>query len=206
MMKTLKRILLMCLFLVIGLALGIALGAPSEYAPAPYSDRLGNIDMTYSDDGASLRITADQLLWQDKTDEGIQLEMELGGMESDGSPVCVTLGETKSDGRYFLRIKNGAVRPDAALSIRYVDTQNTVLAEKTYSAAYFSEKSRTVSIVLFFLALLLSLALPWLLMKLVYGSRSFSELYSDFWGDPGMFFILCIPSAILLVAAKYFLL
>lgn len=179
-MKTLKRILLMCLFLVIGLALGIALGAPPEYAPAPYSDRLGNIDMTYSDDGASLRITADQPLWQDKTDEGIQLEMELGGMESDGSPVYVTLGETKSDGRYFLRIKNGAVRPDAALSIRYVDTQNTVLAEKTYSAAYLSEKSRTVSIVLFFLALLLSLALPWLLMKLVYGSRSFSELYSDF--------------------------
>ena len=31
-------------------------------------------------------------------------------------------------------------------------------------------------------------------------------LYQDFIGDPGMFFILCIPSAILLVAAKYFLL
>lgn len=206
MMKTLKRILLMCLFLMIGLALGIALGASSEYAPAPYSDRLSNIDMTYSDDAMSLRVTFDQPLWQDKTDEGIRLEMELDGMESDDSPVCLTLGETKSNERYFLHIKNSAVRPDAALYIRYADAQNTVLAEKVYSAAYVSEKSRTVSIVLFLLVLLLSLALPWLLMKLVYGSRSFSELYSDFWGDPGMFFILCIPSAILFTAAKYILL
>lgn len=58
----------------------------------------------------------------------------------------------------------------------------------------------------FILVLLIAGMLPWLLMKLVYGSRGFSELYQDFIGDPGMFFILCIPSAILLVAAKYFLL
>lgn len=68
-------------------------------------------------------------------------------------------------------------------------------------------KPQTISAVLFILVLLIAGMLPWLLMKLVYGSRGFSELYQDFIGDPGMlFFILCIPSAILLVAAKYFLL
>lgn len=67
-------------------------------------------------------------------------------------------------------------------------------------------KPQTISAVLFILVLLIACMLPWLLMKLVYGSRGFSELYQDFIGDPGMFFILCIPSAILLVAAKYFLL
>ena len=64
-------------------------------------------------------------------------------------------------------------------------------------------KPQTISAVLFILVLLIAGMLPWLLMKLV---RGFSELYQDFIGDPGMFFILCIPSAILLVAAKYFLL
>lgn len=67
-------------------------------------------------------------------------------------------------------------------------------------------KPQTISAVLFILVLLIAGMLPWLLMKLVYGSRGFSELYQDFIGDPGMFFILCIPSAILLVSAKYFLL
>lgn len=67
-------------------------------------------------------------------------------------------------------------------------------------------KQQTISAVLFILVLLIAGMLPWLLMKLVYGFRGFSELYQDFIGDPGMFFILCIQSAILLVAAKYFLL
>ena len=53
-------------------------------------------------------------------------------------------------------------------------------------------KPQTISAVLFILVLLIAGMLPWLLMKLVYGSHGFSELYQDFIGDPGMFFILCI--------------
>lgn len=51
-------------------------------------------------------------------------------------------------------------------------------------------KPQTISAVLFILVLLIAGMLPWLLMKLVYGSRGFSELYPTFskFGDGG---ILC---------------
>ena len=125
-MKHLKIIVLSCLCLIIGLAAGYGVAADryktEPVTPVSYEKQLE---------------TAGGTFWQgmDLTED--HLEIELSGIVSDGSPILIRMGgpsERDPDMLYSFLAHKVTLLPDgASMCIRYTDSQDKVLAEKTFN-------------------------------------------------------------------------
>lgn len=135
------KILLPCLFLVIGLAIGYGAAAgryrtePAE--PVSYEKQLETAGGTYFTTESALYMTSLYPFWQGMDLTTDHLEIELSGIVSDGSPILIRMGspnEQDPDMLYSFLARKVSLLPDgASMCIRYTDSQDKVLAEKTFN-------------------------------------------------------------------------
>lgn len=140
-MKMLKKAFLLCLLLVIGLLIGYGV-AVNRYktepvTPVSYEKQLETAGGTYFTTESALYMTSRYPFWQgmDLTED--HLEIELSGIVSDGSPILIRMGgpsERDPDMLYSFLAHKVTLLPDgASMCIRYTDSQDKVLAEKTFN-------------------------------------------------------------------------
>ena len=140
-MKHLKIIVLSCLCLIIGLAAGYGVAAhrykTEPVTPVSYEKQLETAGGTYFTTESALYMTSRYPFWQgmDLTED--HLEIELSGIVSDGSPILIRMGgpsERDPDMLYSFLAHKVTLLPDgASMCIRYTDSQDKVLAEKTFN-------------------------------------------------------------------------
>ena len=140
-MKHLKIIVLSCLCLIIGLAAGYGVAADryktEPVTPVSYEKRLETTSGTYFTRDSALYMLSLYPFWQGMDLTTDHLEIELNGIVSDGSPILIRMrgpNEQDPDMPYSFLAHKVSLLPDgASMCIRYADSQDKVLAEKTFN-------------------------------------------------------------------------
>lgn len=141
-MDTLKKVLPSCLLVVISLLIGYGIAADryktEPVEPISYEKRLESTTSMYTEGYPSAPawcIGSRFPLWQTEFFDENRLYMEVNGIVSDGSPIEISFkGMREETDPYFMLVRGITALPEgASMRIWYADTQDNVLAEKTFN-------------------------------------------------------------------------
>lgn len=141
-MKHLKIVVLSCLCLIIGLTVGYGVAADKyktePVEPISYEKRLESTTSMYTEGYPSdpaWYMGSRFPLWQTEFFDENRLYMEVNGIVSDGSAIKISFkGMREETDPYFLLVRGITALPEgASMRIWYADTQDNVLAEKTFN-------------------------------------------------------------------------